>query len=469
MRDRIPAALRRLALLALLGAATTAPSPASAQPTAGSGGVNAPAQQGKPYVVLVSFDGFRADYLDSLRPPNVMRVAERGARAAGLVPIFPSKTFPNHYAIVTGLTAEHHGIVANGFYDPRRDEVYALARREAVQDGSWYRGEPLWVTAEKQGMVAASYFWPGSEAAIGGVRPTIFKVYHDSVPNADRVDSVLAWLELPAERRPHLLTMYFSDVDHAGHNHGPFTPELREAVARVDGALGRLLDGVERLPIRDSVFVLLVSDHGMLGYTPDQVELVDRLIDTTGVRIADIGPNANLHVQGGAARAREVRDALNRGLRHGRAYLRAEVPARFHYRDDPRIGDVVIVMEAPWQVTVSSRAFRRPGGAHGWDPELPGMRGIFVAMGPGVRRGAALPLVRNLDIYPFVTELLALCPARPVDGRAGRLAAQVLTVGAERPVRACSSLRLRAPSKSSASTSAGSRSWRAASDSGRSR
>jgi predicted AlkP superfamily pyrophosphatase or phosphodiesterase len=429
---RWPAALVRLALaltLVLSGAPSLlAQSPAAARshPALGSGGVNRRAQQGKPYVVMISFDGFRADYLDSLRPPNFARLMQRGARARGLIPVFPSKTFPNHYSIVTGLYAEHHGIVANAFYDPARRARYAIADTSAVRDGSWYRGEPLWVTAERQGMVAASFFWPGSEAAIGGVRPTIVNRYDGTVPDSARVDTVLAWLRRPPAVRPHLVTLYASDVDDAGHKFGPGTRQVADAVGAVDRMLGRLIDGLDSLSIRDSVYLIVVSDHGMARYTPTDFATLGELVDTTGVRIADAGPNANLHVSGGEARARAVRDSLNRVLPHGRAYLREEVPARLHYRSDPRIGDVVIILDAPFQVSTTAKRPSSAGGAHGWDPRYPAMHGIFLVAGPGVRRGVELPRVANVDIYPFVTELLQLRPAAKIDGASGRIRGLVM-------------------------------------------
>lgn len=405
--------MRRLALLLFTIAASL-----HAQ---GSGGINAPGQRAKPYVVLISFDGFRPEYLQRLDLPSFERVWRNGVRSTGMHPVFPSKTFPNHYSIVTGLYAEHHGIVANHFRDPARDAGYSMWDTLAVWDSSWYRGEPLWVTAEKQGMVAASYFWVASEAAIGGVRPTFWKRYDGRVPNVARVDSVLAWLALPAERRPHMITMYFSDTDGAGHAHGPLSPQLDSAAARVDSALGRLLDGVERLPIRDRVYFILVSDHGMSEVSPRWYAALDTLIDLTGVIIADAGPNANLHVEGGRARAVVLRDSINRRMRHGRAFLREETPDHLQYRADPRIGDLIVVMEDHYQIGRADRPPVEGTATHGWDPTLPNMHALFVVMGPGIPRGKTILGFENVDIYPFVTELLGLQPARGIDGRRGRL------------------------------------------------
>ena len=391
-------------------------------PGQGSGGTNAPSHRHKPYVVLISFDGFKPEYLQRLDLPNFERVWRDGVRSTGMHSVFPSKTFPNHYSIVTGLYAEHHGVVANYFRDPERGGArYSMYDTLAVWDGSWYRGEPLWVTAEKQGMVAASYFWVASEAAIGGVRPTIWKRYNGRIPNFDRVDSVLSWLALPEDRRPHLITMYFNDADDAGHDHGPLSAQMDSAGARLDSALGRLLDGVARLPISDRVYFVLVSDHGMSEVSPRWYAALDTLIDLNGVTIADAGPNANLHVDGGRARALVLRDSINRRMRHGRAYLREEMPAHLHYRADPRIGDLVIVMEDHFQVGRANRPPLEGTATHGWDPTIPSMHALFVVKGPAIPRGKVIGAFPNVDIYPFITEILGLRPASNLDGKRGRL------------------------------------------------
>lgn len=400
--------------------------PLAALTAQGTGGVNAPPQRNKPYVILISFDGMRSDYLDRIRLPNFERVMRRGVRSAGMIPVYPSKTFPNHYSIATGMYSETHGLVGNRFWDPGRNAMYGMSDTAAVRDGSWYRGEPIWATAEKQGMVAASFFWVASEANIGGVRPTFYKVFDGRVPNANRVDSVLAWLALPEQQRPHMITMYFSDVDGAGHANGPLAPQVDSAAARVDSALGRLLDGIERLPIASQVHIILVADHGMSETSRRWYAALDTLIDTTGVRLAEGGPLANLHVAGGRPRATVLRDSINRRMRFGRAYLRGELPAHLHYDKDPRIGDLVVVMNDHWQIGMANRAPRDDNGAtHGWDPTLPSMHAIFVTSGPGVPAGKMIASFENVDVYPYISELLGLTPAPGIDGRRGRLKALI--------------------------------------------
>ncbi len=212
-----------------------------------SGGVNAVDQRAKPYLVLISLDGFKAEYLDRFDLPNLRRLAARGARAKAMVPVFPSLTFPNHYSLVTGLDPQRHGIVNNRFYDPARKDTYVYTEQRTVTDGSWYGGEPIWVTAESQGMVSACYFWPGSEAAIKGVRPTTFNSYTSGVTNEARVKTVLSWLDEPVERRPHMITLYFSELDEVSHTNPLEAPEVVKAAQSLDAAIGQLMDGIDRL------------------------------------------------------------------------------------------------------------------------------------------------------------------------------------------------------------------------------
>ena len=392
-------------------------------------GINRPEQRDKPYLILVSFDGFRADYLDRFELPNFRRIMERGARARAMVPVFPSLTFPNHYSLVTGLHPQRHGIVANSFYDPARAQTYALGDRTAVEDGTWYRGEPIWVTAERQGMVAACYFWPGSEAAIRGIRPTYWRTYDGEVANAARVDGLLDWLRLPDERRPHLITLYFSEVDTASHR-GPLdSPAVEQAANTVDQMLGLLMTGIESLPIRDRVYLVLTSDHGMIETSVSQTVRLDSLIDSGQLKYASGGPVANLHVTGGRTTAVTVRNQINARLQHGRAYLREELPERYHYRADPRAGDVVVVMDESWTMmtsaTSSSDRKVERWGAHGWDPAVEGMLALFIIAGPDISAGTVIPEVQNVDVYPLMTELLGLTPARSIDGKPGVIRRQI--------------------------------------------
>ena len=413
----------------------------------GSGGTNRPEQRDKPYLILVSLDGFKAEYLDRFDLPNLRRVAQRGARAKGMVPVFPTLTFPNHYSLVTGLHPDRHGIVNNRFYDPARGETYTYTDPRTAADGSWYGGEPIWVTAESQGMVAACYFWPGSEAEIKGVRPTTFNKYTSGVSNETRVKTVLEWLQLPVERRPHMITLYFSELDETSHA-GPLeSPAVLEAARSLDAAIGMLVEGIDALPVRDQVYLVITSDHGMVNTSRAQTVRLETLLNET--ELADVvhavpGPVASLHIKGGAERARQIRDRINAQLARGTAYLRAGLPPRFHYSSNPRAGDIVVVMDESWTLsaprptprpsapaapptagtakpTAPERAPRERWGMHGWDNALPSMRALFLVSGPGIRAGALIDEVENVDVYPLMAELLQLRPASAIDGRPGRI------------------------------------------------
>ena len=398
------------------------PLPASNQsPT---NGINRPEHRNKPYLVLISLDGFRADYLDRFSLPTLQRLMKRGARARWMNPVFPTLTFPNHVSLVTGLHPSRHGIVGNSFYDPGRREKYAMSEGATALDGTWYRGEPIWVTAERQGMVAGCYFWPGSQAAIRGVRPTLAIPYDGKVPNDARVRTVLDWLQFPPEIRPHLITLYFSELDTASHD-GPLdSPAIEQAARRLDDSLGVLLDGIDALPIGPQVNLLITSDHGMVETGIARTIPLETLTDLNGVEQTFDGPVTSLHLAGNdAARAARLRDQINSRLSQGRAYLRGELPERFQYRADPRAGDVVVVMNEGWTLRRSSSKPRRTEhwGNHGWDNALPSMRAVFVAIGPSIRRGVTVTSIDNVDVYPLMTELLGIRSATGIDGRPGRI------------------------------------------------
>lgn len=389
-------------------------------PPSTSAGVNHPKHLEAPIVLLISFDGFRADYLDRYELPNFQRFMREGVRAQGLIPVFPSVTSPNHYSIVTGLYPERHGIVGNVFYDPSREEVFNYL---ASTNGSWYGGDPIWRVAESQGMVTACHSWPGCPATIKKTRSTFWKSYNGAISNDVRVDQVLSWLQLPQTQRPHFLTLYMGDLDDAGHQFGPDSPEVQRAAEKVDRELGRLLNGLDILASGQHIYVILISDHGMGSVDRKNVVWMDDL----GLDLSEwewkgmLGAYASLHATAGKHDPISMRDQINSKLTHGRAFLREDVPASLHYRHDPRIGDVVILMEQPhliaWRIDESSIS----RGDHGWNPADSNMHGVFLARGPGIKRGARIPAFQNVDIYSLLAELLNVSIAEDIDGQAGRL------------------------------------------------
>lgn len=408
-----PAAIAAMACFACASGPVATSRPAQE----GSGGVNADHWLDAPYVVLVSLDGFRADYLDRYPTPSLERFAREGVRAEAMVPVFPSKTYPTHYTVATGLYAEHHGIVGNRFWDPQRGAGYSINDRSTVEDGSWYRGEPIWVTAERQGMVAACFYFIGSEAAVGGLRPTYWHRYDASIQNEARVDAVLEWLAMPAEGRPHVITLYMSDLDDAGHSEGPYSQRAREAVQRVDAMLGRLLSGIEALPHRDRVTVVVTSDHGMMRAEWARAQVLDTAV-FRGIRVNEWGPYASLVVEeGGPQRALRLRDSLVAVLPEADVWLREDVPERFHYRADPRIGDLVVLAHPGATIVAPDRRPTRDSFTHGWDNRAPEMAAVFLALGPRIRPGARVEAFESVSVYPLLAELLGLEPNPDIDGR----------------------------------------------------
>ena len=371
-----------------------------------------------PTVVLISLDGVRWDYLDLYDAPNLAAIAEEGVRAERLTPVFPTKTFPNHYSTVTGLYPENHGIISNTMYDPDMDAGFSLSNREAIIDARWWQGEPLWVTAEKQGQIAATYFWPGSEAAIQGVRPSFWFEYDGRVPGEERVDQVLEWLDLPATERPTFITQYFSDVDGAGHRHGPNAPEVSAALADVDAFIGRLVDGIADRGLQDEVNLIITSDHGMAETSEQRVIILDDFFEPESARIVDFSPILMMYPPAGVDE-----DSLVRALdahEHLVAYMRAEIPERFHLAGHTRTPPIFALADEGWTITTRSRYEADPGringGAHGYDNELESMGGIFIARGPAFATGYVSRPFLNIHIYELICEILALDPT-PNDGR----------------------------------------------------
>jgi predicted AlkP superfamily pyrophosphatase or phosphodiesterase len=354
-------------------------------------------------------DGFRYDYLEKYGAPNLQRLAATGVRAEALLPCFPTYTFPNHYSIVTGLYPAHHGIVANQIYDPGFDSTFDPKKPSAKQ-GRWWGGEPIWVTADKQGQKTASMFWVGATAPIKGMRPDHWEPFDAKVSPQARVDKILGWLDLPAEQRPTFLALYFDQVDHQGHDYGPDSPQLRDAIATVDAALGRLLDGLRRRHIEDLVNIIVVSDHGMTATPPKQVIFIDDYIDLRRVRVVTRGQFFTLWPAPGKTDAIFAR--LER-VPHLRVYRREDVPARWHYTGNARIAPILVLADEGWTISdhAYSKSHQLQRGGHGYDNNLPAMQAIFIAHGPGFKPGTKLPAFSNVDIYDLMAYLLRLEPA----------------------------------------------------------
>ncbi|MBX3265312.1 MAG: alkaline phosphatase family protein [Acidobacteria bacterium] len=382
----------------------------------------------RPTVILVSIDGFRADFFELHKPPTLNELAKNGVRARWMRPVYPTKTFPAHYSIVTGLYPDNHGLIENNMFDTERGLSFGLANRKAVQDPVWWGGEPVWNTAQKQGQIAAAFFWPGTETAIGGMQPKFWKDYDGKVPNDTRVDTVLGWLDLPVAERPTMITMYFSDVDDAGHNHGPESPENREAVLRVDGNIRRLVDGLAARGILDQVNLIFTSDHGMAPYKMRDAVVLDEMFDTNDAeRVFWVGEFTQIFPKPGKE------DAIYKAIKaklpaSATIYRRSEFPKRFNFGKNKRIAPLVVVPKAGTVITTRERMDRaeKDGrldavrGAHGYDNDIVEMRSMFVAHGPRFQSGYVAKPFEAVDVYELICKILGLEPAKN-DGKLKRI------------------------------------------------
>ena len=374
----------------------------------------------QPTVILVSFDGFRWDYLSKVPTPNLRRLIDRGVHARNLIPSFPSKTFPNHYSIVSGLYPGHHGIVANNIFDPPTGRTFATTKREEVRDPMWWGGTPIWTLVERAGRKSAPLFWPGSEAPHAGIMPVYVQPYEENRPANARIDQILSWLDQPAAQRPTFLTLYFEDTDSAGHANGPDSPEVRDAIVRDDGYIGRLVNGLSHRGLVDRVNIVVVSDHGMTEVDNTRLIVADDYVSPDDVVISDINPTLGLFPKAG--KEDEVYRRLVKAHPHLKVFKREQMPGTWHYRDHPRVPPILGVADEGWQVvrrgTVNGIAARTiPGqrGTHGYDPQLMSMRAIFIAAGPAFKRGATVAPFENVSIYNVLAHILHVTPA-PNDG-----------------------------------------------------
>jgi predicted AlkP superfamily pyrophosphatase or phosphodiesterase len=383
------------------------------------GRANGPEQEKKPYVIFISADGFRHDLADKYQAKHLLALRAKGVSAPSMIPSFPSVTFPNHYSLATGLYPAHQGLVDNTFYDPKKGKGYRISDRAAVTDSSFYGGTPLWVLAEQQQMLSASFFWVGSEAAIDGVRPTYYYLYNDKIALDTRLQQVKDWLTMPEAQRPHLILFYLSMVDHAEHLYGPESKEAAAAVHLVDDCIGRMVDIVDSLKL--PVNYVFVSDHGMLTVDTAHGVYPPQALDTAKFKVAYGETVVHLYAKDKSDISAQY-EALKKevGVQETPdydVYLASEVLDRWHYssKDDRygRIGDIILVVRAP--KVFATRGRRINPGAHGFDNALPDMGATFYAWGPAFRQ-TTIPAFENVNVYPLIAQILGLKISDPIDG-----------------------------------------------------
>jgi predicted AlkP superfamily pyrophosphatase or phosphodiesterase len=373
----------------------------------------------KPYVIMISTDGFRYDYAKKYNAENLLKYSNEGVQAKAMIPSYPSITFPNHWSLITGLYPSHHGLIDNYFYDYKRKEKYAMSNKQNAEDGSWYGGTPLWVLAEKQGTISASLQWVGSASDAGGIRPTYYYHYHEKFSPSEKVNKVINWLKLPEEQRPHFISLYFPEVDGAGHHFGPESKETEAAVHLIDEAIGSLVQRVKDLGLKNVNFIF-VSDHGMIqvdGGNP--LEIPQILTDKNRFDYYNSQTLLRVYVKNSKEVKSVFKELKANKTDDYEVYLDKKLPKYLHFatRDDNyhRIGQILLIPKAPKVFLKKSQ--KTSAGKHGYDPKLVSeMKATFLAWGPAFNNHLIINEFENVNVYPLVTEILGLKINESIDG-----------------------------------------------------
>lgn len=377
--------------------------------------------QRTPYVILISFDAFRWDYVNRGLTPNLDIMEKEGVSALSLRPSFPSKTFPNHISIITGMYPEHHGIISNTIYDPFRKAVYRMGDTAAVRDARWYQGEAFWETAERQGIKTASYFWPGSEVHIPYRHPSYFQEYEHTRPYDERINGIINWLQLPYADRPHFITGYFHETDAAGHNYGPNSARTDTAIKVLDNIVGLLFRKLDEIKMKDSVNVIILSDHGMTEVSKDRMIFADKILAGIECRFQDDGPL--MQITPGDGEIDKAFNLLKANENHYKVYLKKDLPEFYHYNEHPFIGPIILVADLGWSLVTTNRSswLDKSKGNHGYDNNNTDMQGIFIAEGPAFKSGYKTGTLWNIDVYPLLCKIFNVTPRSNIDGKAERI------------------------------------------------
>jgi alkaline phosphatase D len=365
----------------------------------------------KPYVIVLSMDGFRWDYNDIIGTPNLDKIAERGVKSKGLQPVFPTGTFPSHYSMASGLFPDNHGLVANTFFNVELQQEYRIRNRTAVENPKFYEGEPIWNTARKQNIFTASYFWVGTEAPIGGLQPNIWKSFDNNVTYTQRIDSVIAWLERPQNERPQLIMFYFDDPDKTTHGDDPVHgKKTHDMVKFCDSLIGVLDQKLQALPIAKNIHLIIVSDHGMTSVSAERVVYLEDYLPKSWIGYNSFGSPMCLMT----IHSEKLDSALLMlsNVRHITAWKPSEIPKHLNFGTNPNIGNLVVLADSAWSVAYDrSRQFTKEGD-HGFDNENRDMFGIFYAYGPKFAKNKIVPEFMNFQLYNIIAYLLNIKPAQ---------------------------------------------------------
>jgi len=378
-----------------------------------------------PYVIMVSFDGFRYDYINKTETPNFDKLAKNGVKAESLIPVFPSLTFPNHYSIATGAYSGTHNITGNSFYDKQFKEKYNFHDRSKVKDPKFYKSEPIWVTAERQGIRTASFYWVGTEAPIKGYSPSIFKYYDGSVPFVARIDSVINWLQLPEDIRPKLILLYFSEPDYTGHIMGTNTSDIIRIVSEMDTLLGYLFEKLEKLSIYSSLNIFVLSDHGMADVSTERLIILDDYISRMdALYIRGRGSHVQFDIKKEYNEYENIFIKELETIPNCKYWRKNKIPERFQFQNN-NTNDYLLLADEGWLITTLVDHYDNPfiiKGMHGYDPSLANMHGIFYAKGIDIKSAKIIPSFENIHIYPLICKLLDITPYQGLnDSPQGRI------------------------------------------------
>nr|XP_046238061.1 bis(5'-adenosyl)-triphosphatase enpp4 [Scatophagus argus]XP_046238062.1 bis(5'-adenosyl)-triphosphatase enpp4 [Scatophagus argus] len=372
---------------------------------------NHTAQEGPPPLLLVSFDGFRADYLQRFPMPNLKLLYSQGVLVDQLTNVFVTKTFPNHYSLVTGLYAESHGILASFMYDPVSHKHFSPSNDS---DPMWWsNAEPLWLTALDSGYKTAAVMWPGSDVTIRNRTATHFLPYNSNVTFQQRLEKVINWI-LGDEKEKGVMfaALYWEEPDRSGHLYGPDNATaMGKALKEVDDNIGLLMSELKRTGLFGRINVLVTSDHGMAQCSAERLIRLDDCLHPDNYTLVDLSPVAALIPQ---TDPETIYALLNKCHAHMTAYLKKAIPDRLHYRNNKLIQQIILIADEGW--TIVQRGDKLPRlGDHGYDNSLSSMHPFLAATGPSFRQGYRTSVLQSVDIYPLMCYLLSV-PARPNNG-----------------------------------------------------
>lgn len=375
-----------------------------------------------PYLILISMDGLRYDQTSKDNMPFLDSIGNTGVRALSLRPVFPSQTFPNHISIMTGLYPQNHGIIANSFIDTYTGEQYSLSKPDKVTDSKWYLGEFFWENAKRNSIRTASYFWPGSELTLDNRRPDYFMTYKHDLPFQVRIDSVVGWLKLTYDKRPNFITLYLHEPDSKSHRFGYNSDSVQAVLNVLDSMLNRLYLGIESIGLKDSIDIIVLSDHGMADVSIEKTIDIEKILADKNCLIQNYGTHAMIDPKD--EDFQEIYNLLFYNQNNYKCFNKTNMPLHYHYNSHPYISPIILIAETGWLLTEGSKTdsyLNRLKGAHGFDHNELDMHGFFIANGPSFKNYYKTGTLWNIDIYPLLCKIFNIDARSNIDGSIDRI------------------------------------------------